>query len=546
MARRPQSQVSFFDPEFADPGRLEPGSLPWLLARHRRLLFPAWLFAGWKPPGQRGPKGWDGSLLMVLMLLRWSEEGVSRSAAVRRARRGTSWRAALGLPLGGETPSLRTMRRFEAFLQRRHPETGVPHYLLLHEHFVRLCLDKGIARARPVWAMDSTPMWAYGAMLDTVRLMGDGLRTLGRRWAQVTGMTPEAVAGSWQLPLLLSKSTKGAFDLDWRDKEQTAGVIDRIARDVLRIVPRVLAQLSTVRTNKRKGLRRLCRNLLKVVRDDLEADEHGRLVVAREVARGRLVSITDPQARLSRNSRSASFKGFKIHVLGDVVSGLLLSLAVTPGGMHDSAPAHRLVHRARKPCAGLDRVLADTACGAARLRHIISGAEKVELLAPPPPVNDKPNSIGRKDMEIDLASGLATCPGKATVEMSWSWSGLDNVHVRKAVWPRQTCGGCQLRQQCSASTRNGQGRSVRLHPYEAELVAAREAWEQPEVRAAYRTRSQCDRLVNQVVRHGGRQARAWGLRAARVQAHLSAMRCNLGLLAQALAQREEVGQDRAA
>ncbi len=77
-----------------------------------------------------------------------------------------------------------------------------------------------------------------------------------------------------------------------------------------------------------------------------------------------------------------------------------------------------------------------------------------------------------------------------------------------------------------------------LHAYEAELVAAREDWKRPEVRDAYRVRSQCERLVNQVVRHGGRRARTWGLAAANLQAHFIAMRCNLGLLAQALATRD--------
>ena len=52
-----------------------------------------------------------------------------------------------------------------------------------------------------------------------------------------------------------------------------------------------------------------------------------------------------------------------------------------------------------------------------------------------------------------------------------------------------------------------------------------------EVRRLYRIRSQCERLVNQVTRHGGRTARSFGLGAAQLQAHLIAMRCNLGVLA---------------
>lgn len=541
MPLRPQPQVSFFDPEFADPGCLEPGTLPWLLSRHRRLLFPAWLFVDWKRAGQTGPKGWAASVLMTLMLLRWFEEGMSRTAAVRRAKRDTTWRAAMGLRIGGKTPSLRTVRRFESFLKRRHPETGVPHYILLHEHFVRLCFEAGVVDGRAVWAMDSTPMWAYGAMQGTIRLLGDGLRTLCRRWAKLTARTVATLAAEWDLPLLVARSTKGAYRVDWRDADQRAGAMDRIAGDVLRVADLVTREVEAVRANKRKGIRRMCRNLLKVIRDDMETDGQGRLVIAKRTAKGRLVSITDPQARHGRKSRSRKYKGFKTHVLGDVVSGLLLSLAVTPGGTHDNVPAHRLIRRAKELCNGIDRVLGDTAYSAARLRHIVHGSPGVELLAPPQPVPINPARIERRDFDIDLAAGTATCPEGASVEMSWSWSGSAGMHVRRAAWPRETCAVCPRRKDCIPPSREHKGyaRKLRLHPYEAELSAAREAWERPEVREDYRVRSQCERLVNQITRHGGRKARAWGLATANLQAHLIAMRCNLALLAQALARREE-------
>lgn len=539
MPRRPQPQVSFFDPEFADPDCLALGTLPWLLARHKSLLFPDWLFEGWRPESELGPKGWPAPVLLVLLLLRWGEEGMSRRAAVRQARRNTTWRAAMGLCIGGDTPSNRTVGRFETFLQGRHPQSGVPRYLLLHEHFVRLCIDEGVLGDRPGWAMDSTPMWAYGALHGTVRLLGDGLRTLGMEWARLKRMPLAAVAEGWQLPLLLGRSTKGSLSVDWRTKDGRAHAIDPLAADVVRVVDLVRGQIETLRTNKRKGVLRKCRNLLKVIADDLETDDQGRMVVARKVAAGRLVSITDPDARHGRKSRSQTYKGFKVSVLGDVFSGLLLSLAVTPGGSHDSVPAHRLIHRACELYDQVDRVLADTAYGGARLRHIVQGAEGVELLAPPPPVTLKPGKLGRHDMVIDIEAGKATCPAGVTTEnMTWSWSTDYGVHVRRFRWPTETCTACPLLEACQSPSQRRSGHVVRLHPYEKELVAAREAWERPEVRQDYRTRSQCERLVNQVTRHGARKARTWGLGAANLQVHVIAMRCNLALLARALAARE--------
>jgi hypothetical protein len=230
---RSLAATSFFDPEFVSPGCLAPGSLPWVLARCRSTWFPAWLFAEWRGNGRRGRDAWPAVVLTTLELLRWSEQGMSRRAAVRRADTDVVWRAAMGLALGTGSPSERTLRDFERFLLRRHGSTQVPRYLLLHEHIVRSGIEHGVVdAAKAAWAMDSTPMWCYGAARDTVRLLGDGLRMLAQAWARATRRPLAAVADEWQLPWLLAKSTKGAFTVDWREAAATATVVTGLAGNV--------------------------------------------------------------------------------------------------------------------------------------------------------------------------------------------------------------------------------------------------------------------------------------------------------------------------
>ena len=105
---------------------------------------------------------------------------------------------------------------------------------------------------------------------------------------------------------------------------------------------------------------------------------------------------------------------------------------------------------------------------------------------------------------------------------------------RRYTWPRQQCDRCPMAAKCLETRRRS--KALLLDPDEDELRAARRQWERPEIRAEYRTRSQCERLVNQMTRHGGRQARAWGLGFAQLQAHAIATVCNLGLLAKRLAE----------
>jgi hypothetical protein len=327
--------------------------------------------------------------------------------------------------------------------------------------------------------------------------------------------------------------------VDWSEPTAKSAVVSQIANHVIDAVTTIRRNIESVRPGLRKLVLRRCRHLLRVVSSDLETDDQGQLVIARRVAADRLVSITDPDARHGRKSKSKTFNGFKVHLLGDVVSGLIMSVAVTRGNVHDGVPAHRLIRRAKDLCADIKDVLADTAYGGARLRHLVKGTCDVSLLAPPPPGNGKDGKIGKRDVVVDLDAGKVTCAnGIATEDIRLVWSSEHGVHVPRVAWPKSACDACPLSTACRG--KNTGGRRMLLHPYESELRAAREEWENAETRQRYRTRSQCERLVHQMTRHGGRQARAFGLRRAHTQAHLIAATSNLRLLARALASQGEI------
>lgn len=538
MPLKSLSQCSFFDPEFVCPSILEEGTVAWLLGRFRSKLFPSWLLKGWRGEGKVGRNAWPAVVLISLWLLRWSGEGMSRLAAVKQASTNLQWRAAMGLACDVSPPSEKTMRDFEKFLAQRHPEVDVPRYLLVHEHVVRLCTEHGVVGKDPLWAADSTPMWCYGAVLDTVRLLGDGLRQLGQSWAQGTRCSLEEVAEQWKLSLLLAKSTKGWLGVDWRDRDARADAVDQLAGHVLRIVTWVRKRLPEVRPGLRKRLLRQCRDLVRIVRDNLEADDQGRLVVAQRVARDRLISLTDPQARHGRKSAKRLFNGFKFHVVGDLVSGLIASVTVTVGNQHDAVPAHRLVRRAKDLFDEIRQVLADTAYGGARTRHEIKQTLDVDLLTPPQPETlSRSGKLNKSDFTIDFESATVTCPGgNSSSELKVVHDTEHDLPTRRYRWDKQDCDACPLRDACLDKDRRT--RTFTLHPFEQELRAQREAWQQPEVRALYRRRGEFERLINTVARHGGRQARTWGLTAANAQAHAIVTTNNLLLLAQTLAAAE--------
>jgi hypothetical protein len=471
MSTRSLQQVSFFDPSFLAPDCLVPGTVPWLLAQLGDKLFPAWLAAGWRGSERRGRKAWPARVLMGLVLLRWSEEGTSRLASCNRLGVDLRWRAALGLRVGAPTPSERTVRDFEAFLRERHPETGVLRHVLLHEHIVRLCLDAGVATGAQ-WAADSTPMWCYGAVKDTVRLLGDGLRAAARWFSQATGTSTPALARAWNLPLLLAKSTKGYFQLDWRDPDARGKAVTELADAAIRVAEAVGATTNLGKSYAARRAMDVSRTLLRVVGQDLEVDASGQWTVARRVVENRIVSLTDTQARHGRKTRSVSFEGFKLHVLGDLVGGLIASVSVTAANVADNAPMHRLVARAQRAGATIDRLLADTAYGSARDRVWARGVAGVAVIAPVATTSRASTKHRKEAFAIDFDAQTATCPAGVTTDnkSAVKANDLDGLGVAYH-WPASSCRTCPMRDACCDKDRGG--RRLVLHPYQQEMRATR-------------------------------------------------------------------------
>lgn len=540
MPHRLLAQKSFFDPCFAAPDCLQEGTLQWWLAQHRERLLPAWLFEGWRGEGRRGRNAWPASVLMSLLLLRWEHGPMSRRDSCRRAKQDIAWRAAMGLPIGGPSPSERTLRRFERFLSTRHPEAGERRYLLLHEFWVRQCVIDEHVGVGQNWATDSTPMWAFGAASDTVRMLGDGLRMLTRRWARWTKTPLEQFVRELEVPFVLAKSTKGAFSVDWRDCDARHRVVDALARGVVRVVEAIRCRIEEApRGTYRKKLLQHCRRLVKVIEDDLTQDEQGRWLVAPGTTSDRMVSFTDPQARHSRKSKAVCFKGFKLHLIGEIDSGVIGAVGVTAANVHDGRVAPRLVRRSRSLCSQLTRLLGDTAYGSAFLRHHLAVGHGVDVLAPPPPTPTASKTFRKEQFAVDFEHSIATCPaGVASRDATTSWSSDYDAYFQVFNWPKKTCDSCALSTRCRGPS-TGRRRLV-LHPYEQAQRHAHAQWKQPETREAYRLRSQTERLVREMTRRGGRQTRAWGLQNAHLQGHLIAMANNLALLSRAEARRRHM------
>lgn len=524
---------------------LEAGSLEWVLRDHAKLLFPAWLSAGWKGQSTRGREAWAAETLMSLLLLRYSEAGLTRVGSVRRADVDAKWRSALRLPWDVKPPDEKTLREFEAFMAGSFPLMGIPRILVLFEHITRLGLDRDIVGEIAAWVIDSTPMWCYGAVLCTVNLLGEGIRSLARRWATARHVPLTQIAAEWNAPLVVAKSTKGHFDgTDWSDSSARSDVLKDLIELATRVVEQVVAGIERgeVRSNKHLPLRRRCWNLMRVVTEDLEVTAEGTVKVLHRTTSSRLISLTDPDAQHFRKSASQVCAGYKLHVLGDALSGLILALSVTPGGRHDSTEAHPLILRAKALRGDIREVLADAAYGGMPVRNEVLARTGVTLLAPPLSIS-KADGLGKQDFPVNFETMTATCPGGVPTNTSKLTKREDGRMGQTFSWPKGSEAQCTCADVCPAHRRpplkaggtRAPLRRLLLHPDEQELRRLRAEWKAPEIRQRYRLRTQGERLIHEMTRRGARNASGWGLTHATLQAYCIAAVNNLKLLARRLA-----------
>ena len=83
--------------------------------------------------------------------------------------------------------------------------------------------------------------------------------------------------------------------------------------------------------------------LATVVGQDLETDADGRFVIARKVAKDRVISTVDPDARHGHKTASRNFDGYKGHIAEDPDSEIITKRIVTPGNVVDAAVAEELI-----------------------------------------------------------------------------------------------------------------------------------------------------------------------------------------------------------
>jgi hypothetical protein len=408
------------------------GSVYAFLADHRHQLFPPELFADLARQAGGHPSVPAEVIATVLVLQ--ALEGLSDCEAISALRRDIAWKVACGLRLDDEGfhPTV--------LVYWRNRLRTSPRPRRIFDAVRQVVEATGVLAGRRRRVLDSTILEDAVATQDTVTQLVAAIRRVRR----LVGPARQVALGAHDY------ERPGKPECAWDDPQTNQALVSGLVNDALA----VLGTVADVELDAEQA--EAVALLALVAGQDVEPGERpGSWRIARRVAKDRVISTVDPQARHARKTSAHKRDGYKGHIAAEPESGLVTECALTAASTPDGSTGVGLL---AGEAPGLE-VLADSAYGGGQTRAALRAAGHTQTIKPLPLASAMPGGFTIHDFQIDRNAGTVRCPAGHTAPISASGNASFARHCRR----------CPLRQPCTTARR---GRTIVVHPHEDELRAA--------------------------------------------------------------------------
>jgi hypothetical protein len=450
-------------------------------------MFPDEYFADCYLNSPLGRPTVPARILATVMLLQ-AFEGLSDREACDRLGFDLRWQAAAGVAIGAEAfhPTVLVGAR------NRLRASARPRRLFEDTKVVAKASGALGQRAR---VLDSTPIFDAVATEDTVTQVRASIRKL----LVALDQTADPLAALVRASHLRDDeyATPGKPPCDWDDRAAREALVDALVRDAN-------AALEVISDHELEGATKVAAELLALVAgQDVAEDGDGVFRIVRGVAKDRVISTTDTEARHGHKSKNRHFDGYKAHLSIDPDSELIADVVATAANVHDHDAVTDLL--AGEPDDDKPVILGDSAYADGKTRKEL-GESGFTLMAKCPPIRNATGGFTKEHFVVDLEANTVTCPAAqvAVITRRGDGSGLARFAPH--------CRSCPLQVACTTSRA---GRSVAINEHEAILQHARAEQADPEWIATYRAnRPLVERKIAHLVRRGwgGRRGRTRGLK----------------------------------
>lgn len=471
------------------------------LREHRSALFNETVLAALDAmyadsPRGRPPK--DADVMALAMVLQVAFDVPDHEVPTLTAV-DQRWQVVLGC-LGATEPlfSQGTVYNF----RMRALSAGFARVLL--ERTVELAREtKGFSPTRLRALVDSSPLLGAGRVEDTFNLIGRAISKLASVAAEESGRSLDKVVDEAGVPVVSASSVKAWLDFDWNDESARIDALQRLVGQFEALCAWLQKTLGAERM-KGPPVGPQIALVEHLIEQDLEPDPDDPSGKRRRIRLGtaadRQISLSDPDMRHGRKSKSKAFNGYKRHVVVDAdVPGLIHATEVVPANVKEHEPLAELLARVESRGASLEQVHVDRGYipsdDLMRRRR-----EGLEVLSKAPAVKNG-GLFPKSAFDINLRAQTITCPAGTSVPIA--------ANKERVTWfPASTCAACERRAEC---TNSPHGRSVRLHPDEDFHQRLRAAAKTPQGRQRARERVAVEHALARVGQIQGRRARFHGL-----------------------------------
>jgi len=483
---RPLDERELFDAESVAGHLVEPGSVFRLLADQRRVLFPAGMFEDLFP-SVRGRPSIPVDIVASVLVLQ-ALHGLSDRDALTALRTDLRWKVATGLPIahGGFDPSTLT------YWRKRLAASQRPHRIA--DAVLTVVAETGVVRGKHRRALDSTILDDAVATQDTVTQLIAIIRRVRREIPGAAAVVAEHCGAH-------DYDDPGKPQIAWDDSEARAVLVDALVRDALALLGGIKDFDLTAEQNETVAL------LALIAGQDVEPAEgsdgtDGRWQIARKVAKDRVISVVDPDARHAHKTVHRRQDGFKAHLAVEPDTGIVTAAELTKAAGSDAmdgATGIRLLDADPTLEGERVQVLGDSAYGTGDALKAITAAEHTPLVKPWPLKPTVAGGFTLDDFTVDEVAGTATCPAGLTRKVT---------KTRNVVFGA-ACRDCPLRERCTAGAT---GRTLKLHEHDALMRAHRQRAKDPAWQQDYRQhRPMVERSIAWLVAGGNRKVRYRGV-----------------------------------
>jgi hypothetical protein len=442
------------------------------------------------PRGGHPPLGAERLALAMLLQVGFqvADHEVPTLTAVDRR-----WQMVLDC-LGATTPAFSQGTVFN--FRERARASGLMH-LLLNKTIELARASKGFSHKRLRAIFDSSPLVGAGRVEDTFNLLGRAIAQLLEVAAAEGSFDAERVAKELDVSVFSASSVKAVLDVDWREPQARSGAL----RALLDQFERLREWLEThfePEQLKRPPLSEQLELVERIVKQDTEPDpdDPGSTRIRQGVAKNRLVSISDPDMRHGRKTRTKAFSGYKRHVVVDAdVKGLICGVEVQPANLKEHEAAGPLLQAIAADGREVIELHIDR--GYLPAPEVVAKHDAGVTVVSKPPSPARSPFFHKSDFAMDFDAMTATCPADVTI----------SLRLGKVIsFPVPTCRECELRPRCTKS----RARQLSIHPQERWYREMATDLATPEGRQRRRDRIPVEHALARVSSIQGNRARFLG------------------------------------